>query len=193
MDDQQIYQYIILPLMVFFARICDVSFGTMRIVFVSKWKKTISPFLGFIEVFIWIVVISQIMKNANNIVCYIAYAGGYAAGNYIGMSIEERIALGSQLIQVFSSKDVTSLRKSLQDAGFGTTMVEGDGSSGKTNILYTVINRKTFIQAEEILRDFDPNIFYVIEDVRLVKSGIFPEAGLNRPFHRFFLRGRPGK
>ena len=193
MDDQQIYQYIILPLMVFFARICDVSFGTMRIVFVSKGKKTISPFLGFIEVFIWIVVISQIMKNANNIVCYIAYAGGYAAGNYIGMSIEERIALGSQLIQVFSSKDVTSLRKSLQDAGFGTTMVEGDGSSGKTNILYTVIKRKTFIQAEKILRDFDPNIFYVIEDVRLVKSGIFPEAGLNRPFHRFFRRGRPGK
>ena len=193
MTDQQIYQYVVLPLIVFFARICDVSLGTMRIVFVSKGKKNISPFLGFFELFIWIVVISQIMKNADNIVCYLAYAGGYAAGNYVGMSIEERIAIGSQLIQVFSSKDVTSLRKCLQDAGFGTTMVEGDGSAGKTNILYTVINRKTFNQAEKILRDFDPNIFYVTGDVRLVKSGIFPEARLNSPFHRFFMRSRPGK
>ena len=193
MDDQQIYQYVILPLIVFFARICDVSLGTMRIVFVSKGKKNISPFLGFFELFIWIVVISQIMKNADNIVCYLAYAGGYAAGNYVGMSIEERIAIGSQLIQVFSSKDVTALRKSLQEAGFGTTMVEGDGSTGKTNILYMVINRKTFAQAEKILREFDPNIFYVTEDVRLVKSGIFPETGINRPFHRFLWRSRPGK
>jgi len=193
MIDQEIYQYVILPLIVFFARICDVSLGTMRIVFVSKGKKNISPFLGFFELFIWIVVISQIMKNADNIVCYLAYAGGYAAGNYVGMSIEERIAIGSQLIQVFSSKDVSSLRKNLQDAGFGTTMVEGDGSAGKTNILYTVINRKTFNKAEKILRDFDPNIFYVTGDVRMVKSGIFPEIGHDRPFQRFFWRGRPGK
>ena len=193
MDDQQIYQYIILPLIVFFARICDVSLGTLRIVFVSKGKKNISPFLGFFELFIWIVVISQIMKNADNIVCYIAYAGGYAAGNYVGMSIEERIAIGAQLIQVFSPKNITPLQKSLHDAGFGTTVVEGDGSSGKTNILYTVINRKTFEQAQKILMDFDPLIFYVIEDVRSVKAGVFPTTKHNKPLHRFFLRSRSGK
>ena len=193
MTDQQIYQYIVLPLIIFFARICDVSLGTLRIVFVSKGKKKIAPILGFFELFIWIVVISELFKTADSIMCYFAYAGGYAAGNFIGMNIEERIALGSQLIQVFSSKDVTALRKSLQEAGFGTTMVEGDGSAGKTNILYTVINRKTFAKAEKILKDFDPLIFYVIEDVRLVKSGIFPEGRINRPFHRFFLRSRPGK
>jgi len=193
MTDHEIYQYIVLPLIIFVARICDVSLGTLRIVFVSKGKKNIAPFLGFFELLIWVVVISEVFKTADNFVCYIAYAGGYAAGNFLGMNIEERLALGSQLIQVFSSKDVASLRKSLQDAGFGTTVVEGDGSAGKTNILYTVINRKTAEQAEKILRDFDPNIFYVIEDVRMVKSGIFPDTRLNRPFNRLFLRSRPGK
>jgi len=191
--DPTVYQYIILPLIIFFARICDVSLGTMRIVFVSKGKKNIAPFLGFFELFIWIVVISEIFKHADSIVCYIAYAAGYAAGNFIGMNIEERIALGSQLIQVFSSKDIVPLQKSLNEAGFGTTVVDGDGSAGKTKIMYTVINRKTFAQAEKILKEFDPSIFYVIEDVRLVKSGIFPQGTYNRPFHRLFWRSRPGK
>ena len=191
--DPRIYQYVILPLIIFFARICDVSLGTLRIVFVSKGKKKIAPFLGFFELLIWITVISEVFKHADSFVCYIAYAGGYAAGNFLGMNIEERIALGSQLIQVFTPKDVAPLQKSLNDAGFGTTVVEGDGSAGKTKILYTVINRKTFAKAEKILKEFDPLIFYVIEDVRLVKSGIFPEARFNRPFQRFFLRSRPGK
>jgi len=191
--DPQIYQYIVLPLIIFFARICDVSLGTLRIVFVSKGKKNIAPVLGFFEVFIWIVVISEILKNVDGLIGYLAYAGGYAAGNFIGMFIEERLALGSQLIQVFSSKDIAPLQKQLYEAGFGTTIVEGDGSAGKTNILYTVINRKTFNRAEKILKDFDPFIFYVIEDVRLVKSGIFPVIRHNRPLQRFISRGRPGK
>ena len=193
MTDPQIYQYIVLPLIIFFARICDVSLGTMRIVFVSKGKKNIAPILGFFELLIWIVVISQILQNADNIVCYLAYAGGYAAGNFIGMHIEERIALGSQLIKVFSAKDVTPLQKCLNEAGFGATVVDGDGSAGKVKILYTVIDRKTFDQAEKILKDFDPLIFYVIEDVRLVKSGIFPSTRHDQPFLRFFWRSRPGK
>jgi uncharacterized protein YebE (UPF0316 family) len=191
--DPQIYHYLILPLIIFFGGICDVSLGTLRIVFVSKGKKNIAPVLGFFEVFIWIVVISEILKNVDGLIGYFAYAGGYAAGNFIGMFIEERIALGSQLIQVFSSKDVAPLQKHLNEAGFGTTIVEGDGSAGKTNILYTVINRKTFDRAEKILKDFDPLIFYVIEDVRLVKSGIFPAISPNRHLQRYNRQGKPEK
>jgi len=193
MDDQQVYQYIILPLIIFAARICDVSLGTMRIVFTSKGKKNLAPIMGFFELLIWIVVINEIFQNADSFVCYLAYAGGYAAGNFIGMTIEERIALGTQLVKVFSSKDITPLQKHLNEAGFGTTVVDGDGSAGKVKILYTVINRKTYAQAQKILMEFDPMIFYVIEDVRLVKSGIFPPLKHDSHFHRFFWRSRPGK
>ena len=193
MTEQEIYQYIVLPLIIFFARICDVSLGTLRIVFTSKGKKNIAPFLGFFELLIWVVVISEVFKNVDSIVGYFAYAGGYAAGNYVGIRIEERIAIGTQLIKVFSAKDVTSLQKCLNEAGFGTTVIDGDGSAGKVKILYTVIDRKTAEQAKKILVEFDPCIFYVIEDVRLVKSGIFPQSKHNRPFQRFFWRGRPGK
>ena len=193
MTDQEIYQYFVLPAIIFFARICDVSLGTMRIVFVSKGKKNIAPILGFFELLIWVIVINEVLRNVTTMAGYFAYAGGYAAGNYIGMFIEERIALGTQLIKVFSSKDVLSLQNRLYDEGFGTTVVDGDGSAGKVKILYTVIDRKTAEQAKKILVDFDPNIFYVIEDVKLVKSGIFPRTDHDRIFHRFFRRSRPGK
>lgn len=187
------YQYIVLPAIIFFARICDVSLGTLRIVFVSKGKKNIAPFLGFFELLIWIIVISEILKNVQSIAGYIAYAGGYATGNYIGMIIEERIALGTQLLKIFSGKDISMLQKNLIEQGFGVTVVEGDGSAGKVKILYTVISRKTFEQVKQILTEFDPAIFYVIEDVRMVKSGIFPVSTQDKPFHRFFWRSRPGK
>lgn len=194
MSDQNIYQYIVLPAIVFFARICDVSIGTLRIVFVSRGKKSLAPVLGFFEVFIWIVVISQILQNVNNIVAYIAYAGGYAAGNYIGMHIEERIAMGIQIIKVFSPKDLSTLQKQLNMENFGTTLIAGDGSAGKVSILYAVINRKTFAKVEQVLMKFDPSLFYVIEDIRSAKAGIFPEnKPLNSPFQRLLRRSRPGK
>ena len=193
LNDHQIYQYIVLPIIIFFARICDVSLGTLRIVFVSRGKKNIAPLLGFFEVLIWVLVISEIFKNMGSMVGYIAYAAGYAAGNYIGILIEERIAIGMQLIKVFSAKDILSLQKCLNENGFGTTVVDGDGSEGKVKILYMVITRKTAKRAKNILAEFDPNIFYVIEDVKSVKSGIFPQETHNRPFQRFFRRGRPGK
>ncbi|MDR2037096.1 MAG: DUF2179 domain-containing protein [Bacteroidales bacterium] len=192
--DGQTYQYIVLPIIVFFARICDVTLGTLRIVFVSKGKKNLAPVLGFFEVFIWIVVISQILKSVDNFVCYFAYAGGYAAGNFIGMHIEERIAIGVLLIKVFSSKDLVPLQKELSQSGFGTTLIDGDGSVGKVKILYAVINRKAFDKVEKILTGFDPSLFYVIEDVRSAKAGIFPTTKrFNAPFQRVLRRARPGK
>ena len=84
----------LLPIMIFFGRICDVSLGTLRIIFVSKGQKLKAPLTGFFEVFIWVVIISQILARANDLVSYLSYAAGYATGNYIGILLEERIAYG---------------------------------------------------------------------------------------------------
>ena len=86
----------LLPVMIFFGRICDVTLGTLRIIFVSKGEKYKAPIVGFFEVFIWVVIISQIFSQANSLVAYVAYAAGYAAGNYVGILVENRIAFGYQ-------------------------------------------------------------------------------------------------
>ena len=91
-DFLDVYPWL-LPIMIFFGRIVDVSLGTLRIIFVSKGEKFLAPIIGFFEVFIWVVIISQIFIRANDLVSYLSYAAGYAAGNYIGILLEQRIAL----------------------------------------------------------------------------------------------------
>jgi len=183
--DPQIFSYVVLPILIFFARICDVALGTLRVIFVARGKRNIAPFLGFFEVFIWIIVISELLSSANNIVCYIAYASGYATGNFIGMLVEERIAIGVVLIRIFASKGGSELAEKLSKDGFGATLIHGEGAEGTVDMLQVVVPRKSSIEIEKTLNEFNPNIFYVIEDVRTVRRGIFPKkkslANYSRP------------
>ena len=166
-----------LPFFVFFARICDVTLGTLRIVFISKGKKFLAPIFGFIEVLIWIAVIGQILEHsAGDIVCYIAYAAGYAVGSFIGMSVEERLALGLHLIRVFTKKDGAELAQLLNAADFGATTVAGQGVEGDVHIVETIVNRKHSDKAQALITSYDATAFYVVSDVRSVRRGIFASA-----------------
>lgn len=186
------YTYLVLPLLIFFARICDVTIGTMRIIFVSKGQRRIAPFLGFFEVLIWILAISQIMNHLDNFICYIAYASGFATGNYVGMLVEERLAVGNLIIRVITHKDGDKLAKRLNGNGYGATLINAEGSSGNVNIIYSIVARNDLQQVLSIINDFNPKAFYSIEDVRKVSSGIFPEklpmGGIN-----ILQRWRKGK
>jgi uncharacterized protein YebE (UPF0316 family) len=173
--DPHTFSYVVLPIMIFFARICDVTLGTLRVIFVARGQKNIAPFLGFFEVFIWIIVISELLSSANNMVCYIAYAGGYATGNFVGMIIEERIAIGVVLMRIFASNNGSELAEKLRENGFGTTLIHGEGAEGRVDILQVVVSRKSSINVAKLLNNFNPNIFYVIEDIRAVRKGIFPK------------------
>lgn len=172
--DSSTYTYIVLPLLIFFARICDVTIGTLRIVFVSKGDKVIAPILGFFEVFIWIIAIGQIMGNLNNFYCYFAYAGGFATGNYIGLKVEERLAMGSLIVRIIVSKEGSTLIKKLNAAGFGATLMDAEGGSGKVQIIYCIIKRTDLPNVLNVINDFNPKAFYSIEDIKKVSAGIFP-------------------
>ncbi len=184
---ETLFAYPYLPFLIFFARICDVTLGTMRIIFISKGKKYLAPVVGFLEVLIWIVVISQILTQTNDWICYIAYAAGYATGSFVGMQVEERLAMGTLLIRVFTKKQGKLLVSKLNEAGFGATISIGEGIEGEVAIIETVINRKKTVMAEKIITAFDPQAFHVVSDIRTVQRGIFPaESG-------FIRRWRVGK
>ncbi len=186
-----LYLYGVLPLLIFFARICDVTIGTLRIIYVSKGQRRIAPILGFFEVFIWIVAISQIMKNLNNFACYFGYAAGFATGNYIGMLVEERLAFGKVLVRVFSTDNGANLVQILNASGFGATSFQAQGAQGEVSIVYSVINRKNLPEVQNLLLNFNPNLFYVVEDIRMVNKGIFQATA--QPKISIFERWRKGK
>lgn len=176
-SDSFVFSYIILPLIIFFARIGDVTLGTLRVIFVSKGYRSIAPILGFFEVFLWIVIISQLLGSMNGSwINYLAFAAGFSAGNFIGMKIEERIAIGTMLIRITISNDAHELMNILSQNGFGTTLIKGEGAKGKVNILMSVVSRKSIKDIQKLLNDYDQNLFYSIEDVRSVTKGVFPSS-----------------
>jgi uncharacterized protein YebE (UPF0316 family) len=193
--DSGIFSYGLLPLLIFLARICDVSIGTMRIIFVSKGKKYVAPILGFFEVLIWITAISKIMQNLDNYVNYIAYAAGFATGNFVGMIIEEKLAVGFQMIRVFTYQNGPGLVQNLNTGGFGATSVEAHGAKEKVHIIYTIVQRTELQRVLNIIDEFNPKSFYTIEDVRTVNEGIFPARKRNGifPFTGVIREWRKGK
>lgn len=163
----------LLPIVIFFGRICDVTLGTLRIIFVSKGERNKAPIVGFFEVFIWVVIISQIFSHANSIVAYLAYAGGYAAGNYVGILVENKIAFGFQLFRVYTKKNGSELTQLLNTSGFGSTLIRGEGAVSEVDIIETVVSRKACAKVTDIIDTFDENAFYLVEDIRSKQKGIF--------------------
>jgi uncharacterized protein YebE (UPF0316 family) len=172
--DSQIFTLFVLPALIFLARICDVTIGTLRLISVSRGHKYLSPLFGFFEVLIWIVVIGKVMQNLSNWVCYVAYAGGFATGNFVGMCVEEKLAMGVFMIRVITQKDGSELIRNLNEAGFGATNTRAEGADGPVSIIFSIIKRSDLSTVLDLIRQFNPNAFYTIEDVRFVKEGIFP-------------------
>jgi uncharacterized protein YebE (UPF0316 family) len=171
--NSEFFSYAIMPFFIFLARICDVSIGTMRIIFVSKGKKNLAPVLGFFEVLIWIIAISKIMENLDNYINYVAYAAGFATGNLVGMIIEEKLALGIQMIRVFTTEKGMELVKLLNSNGFGATTIEAYGAKEKIHLVYSIIQRDELPKVLDVINKFNPKAFFTIEDVKAVNEGIF--------------------
>jgi uncharacterized protein YebE (UPF0316 family) len=168
------YGWVLLPILIFLARVVDVSLGTLRIIFTSRGRRNLAPLLGFIEVFIWVAALAQLVKSAQNIVAYLGYAAGFAAGNFVGIWIEDRLALGTLVVRIIARQDGEALMTALHDAGFGVTGVNGEGTTGPVKILYTIIKRKHLHQVRQIVHTAAPEAFVSIEEARTTERGFFP-------------------
>ncbi|MGD9110523.1 MAG: DUF2179 domain-containing protein [Phycisphaerales bacterium] len=180
--DTQVFTMIVLPLLIFLSRVCDVTIGTLRLVSVSRGYKALAPLFGFVEVLIWIIVIGKVMENLNNWLCYVAYAGGFATGNYVGICIEGKLAMGISVVRIFTKMDASGLVKSLREHGYGATIIDAHGESGNVNIIYSMVNRSDLENVERLIKKFNPKAFYSVDDVRFARAGIF------RPRKGFFQR-----
>ncbi len=172
--NSHVYQYVTLPLLIFLARICDVTIGTVRIMLVARGKKFLSPILGFVEMLIWIMVIRQVATSINNWVACIAFALGFAIGNFVGMLIEEKLALGMQVIRIITRKEATELIDKMKEKGYGVTVIDAQGSTGKVNLIFTIVKRSDQPKVVNLIRQFNPKAFYSVEDIRSVGEGVFP-------------------
>lgn len=181
-------QYLIIPLMIMIARICDVTIGTFRIILVSRGERLYASLTGFIEVLIWIVVVSQIMTNMGGWINYIAYALGFAMGNYIGITLENRLAMGMVVMRIITNKPADELIEHLKMEYHGVTSIAARGVSGEVRLVLAVVKRKDIPFFLKIVKNYNPKAFVSVEDVRHLSETHLPPRSSVTHGMRFSLK-----
>ncbi len=158
---------------IFFARAFDVSMGTMRTLFLVKGNKKIAASLGFFEVMIYLMVLGNVVGNLDKPILIIAYCGGFACGNIIGGTIEEKLSLGRVSAEVVLKDSAKEAVEILRKEGFGVTIFEGMGVESKSYALKVILERKNIKKLRETIKNIDPNAFITIFDIRSSAGGHF--------------------
>ena len=179
--NHSIFSYVLLPILIFLARVTDVSINTVRIIFVMSGHKIISTLLGFFESLVWLLAIGQIFQHLNNWISYLAYPGGFAIGILVGMMIEERLALGKVVVRAITSENLGGIIKYLETLDIRYIVISGETARGEERILFTVVKRDQLEPLIGAFNDQIPQAFYTIESVKKAsETGILAETPSRR-------------
>ncbi|HVN71893.1 MAG TPA: DUF2179 domain-containing protein [Desulfomonilia bacterium] len=172
--DSLIYTWVVLPVLIFLARIMDVSLDTVRIIFINRNLKYYAAAIGFFEVMIWLMAIRQIIQHLGSPFCFIAYAAGFATGNYVGILIENRLSIGKVIIRIIARRESDDLILFLRSAGYGLTIIEAQGVTGPVKVIFSIVERSNITHIVELIKQHNPQAFYSVEDVRFVSEAVTP-------------------
>lgn len=158
---------------IFALRVTDMSFDTLRLLFVVRGRKGIAWALGFCQSAIFVIAITFVLSNLDNPLNFIGYAAGFATGNVLGMVIEERLAIGFTHMQVVSPRRGVILAQRLREAGFAVTEIPARGRDGTVSMLSLSLRRREVVTAEQIVHETDADAFVTVEEVRPIRRGFW--------------------
>jgi uncharacterized protein YebE (UPF0316 family) len=190
----ELYAWFILPLLIFLARIGDVSMETIRVIYISRGIKFLAPIIAFFEIIIWLLAMEVVMSDLSNIANFFAFAFGFATGTYVGLVIEEKLSIGMVIMRIVTTEESNEeIAKFLEAENFGVTSMDAKGTRGNVKLLLSLVNRADVPRITSHIQTTNPNAFFSIEDVRYVNQGVFrpkkPNA-ITGLFHAFI---RPRK
>ncbi len=171
-----------IPVLIFLARICDVSVGTVRTMIVIAGHRYLAAMLGFLEVVIWVFAAGGAFKYLSEPFAVIGYAGGFACGVLVGMWIEEWLALGYRMVRIISRNEAVELDNVLRAEGFLVTRVRGKGKEGPVEIDFLVVKRRRIPEVQALLVEHDPHAYVTIGRVDQAGNGVRAENRFGRSF-----------
>lgn len=177
----ELWSILAIPLLIFFARVADVSMGTLRIVMSSRGMRRLAPLFGFVEVTIWLLAIGHVVHDLDDPLRYVAFAAGFGAGTWLGLWLEEKLAFGLLAVRIVTRSDATELIEKLSARRFGVTSFAARGIQGRVRLILTVIRRSEQQRLMELVHSLHPDSFITVSDVRLARQGyLAPESRLRR-------------
>lgn len=170
----ELYAWVILPLLIFLARVCDVTMETVRIVFISKGIRLLAAAIAFFEIVIWLLAVEVVMKDLANVANFLAYALGFAAGTYVGLVVEEKLSLGMVILRIVTTDEsCDAITAYLRSENHGVTCLDARGSRGTVTMILSLVNRSELSRITLGIERINPRAFFSIEDVRYVNEGVF--------------------
>ncbi|HSG47115.1 MAG TPA: DUF5698 domain-containing protein [Longimicrobiales bacterium] len=163
------------PLFIFLLRLVDVSLATVRMLLVVRGHRALAPFIGFFEVMFWLIAAGTAIRHLQSPLHVVGYAGGFAAGNVVGLWIESRLALGLASVQVFTSAREAQVAEALRAEGLGATVFTGEGRTGPVQLVYSVVKRRSLSRALAVVNREAPDAFVMVEQPSAIHRGwMFP-------------------
>lgn len=164
---------ILVLLIIFIAKIVEVTFSTLRIILVNKGNRNIGFVLALIEIFFWVIIAGNVITEINTYpMKAVMYGLGFGCGVYLGSLIEGKLAIGNILIQAIVPFDQGVLiAQKLRDSGFGVTSVEGQGRENKRKILFVYAKRKSSTDATKIITSIEPKAMIIAHESTAITGG----------------------
>lgn len=163
----------LITLVIFLLRVTDMSLDTMRVLFVIRGRRWITWILGFFQSAFWVIAITSVLSNLDNLWNVVAYAGGFATGNVVGMVIEDRLAIGHAHMRIISSRWGNAIADTIRNAGYAATELAGRGKDGTVSVINCSIHRKDIYGLKEAISKIDPNAFITVEEIRPLHRGFW--------------------
>ncbi len=185
---------LLLPLIIFLAETCVVTISTVRIISVARGRKVLASLIGTVEVTIWLFAIGKVMQNLNDWTCFVAFAAGFTIGNFLGVILEGKLAIGTLVVRIITHRNGREIVTMLKAAAYGVTSLDAQGATGAVQVILTVIPRKELANVVALLKACDPQVFYSVDDLQSAAAGIAagPRVAPRKLLPSFFwLRGRP--
>jgi uncharacterized protein YebE (UPF0316 family) len=174
-------------LLIFGLRIVDVSCDTMRVIFAIRGKRGIAASLGFVQALVWIYAVGNAVKHLGSPLHVLGYAGGYAMGTFVGVSLEQAIAYGVATVRVVSRTAGVEIAGALRAGGYGVTVFPGFGRDGAVEILNSVVHRRHLTDVLDIITSKDSGAFVTVEEPKVLRGGLMAtnDWRLGGPFVRW--------
>ncbi len=162
-------------LIIFSLRIVDVSCDTMRVIFAIRGRRIIAGILGFTQAFIWIFAVGTAIQFLDSWLHIFGYAGGFAVGTMVGVTIEGAVAYGLATVRIVSRHGGVEIAEALRERGYGVTEFAGFGREGNVEIVNSVVHRSHLDEVTEIVDRWDPDAFMTVEEPKILRGGSFAE------------------
>lgn len=158
-------------LLIFVARIADMSLDTVRLIMITRSMRKWAALIGFVEITIWVMAVSQVISNLDNLWNVLAYSGGFATGTAVGMWVGEKLALGHVDIRIISMTQGAEIVQAIHEAGYGATELQASGKSGPVSLVRIVIPRKQVPEVMGLVNRIDPTSFITVDEPQQVIQG----------------------